>query len=451
MEVPSETRVSEMRDRLFRRNRFARKKLTDNRRSRSISDSGADKECAEGCACGMTKQELEEMAIRIISEPMKSCDKESTYEIHKTKTGVIIIRRNQSPEERSRDLSSTTEFLSLEDNDADARAPIANVPDNDGEKEQIWKVNMAHLMTGADPDNPENVGSRKETIRVTNEESDAAPKEEGAGEVGHMDMDPHQEHEGTITQRNEDAEDETRVSNSEQDRDSAFGNDPPASDQAPVRGTHGRWRSLHFDGLEWETHLQNSGDPRYDHEASERRGENEGNGRGSIKGRTRGQPHSIDRSEPQAPNTLKTSTSHTSQYHPESTDTLGVIPFAQLPANPTPLDDLVNQHEMTARFKSYDSGRVPPEVGDPRANSPQLPDQTPALLYASNLVPAKQRGSHPGTSFEGFECILVRGRDAHSISGVLIRKVILLRSFSSRGEKKLRKKGKIHPRSPPGY
>ena len=230
IEVPREERVNEMRERLFRMGPHAqRRRRTRTQQSSASSDSGID----EKWACGMTAIELQEMMEQIISKSFETHEEDRTYEIHKTRTGVVVRQARNWPKNKEWEQDSSNKLarnrnsresrkltkngrasrrsistrngaesgVSIHDLSTHARRADSVEPKEDEDSSQTWEVNIAHLVMDKGTNIPDNGSSG-----ALDDETSVDGTEDGNG---------------------------TESDGAEQ-TESKLGNDPHTSDQAPA-------------------------------------------------------------------------------------------------------------------------------------------------------------------------------------------------------------------------
>ena len=235
-----------------------RRRRTQTQQSSASSDSGTD----EKCACGMTAIELQEMMEQIISKSFETHEEERTYEIHKTRTGVVVHQSRNRLKNNKREWNTSNKSTLSEnsckdgkhttngrasrrsmttsngvESGANARDWNANDkrtsrigPNNDKDNPQTWEVNIARLMT--------DIGSNLPDNGITGVADDGAPAQRT--EVGN----------------GKESKDAEQVRTISQGPEPELGNDPQASDQAQARETGERWRTFHSTPSEWENPLE---------------------------------------------------------------------------------------------------------------------------------------------------------------------------------------------------
>ena len=409
MEVPKEDKVNEMRERLFRMKNFAQK---DTYRSPITNNPNA----MGPCGCGITKDELEEMVARIIKEPLKEEDKETTYEVHKTKTGVVIAQRRPWAEHRR------IRSRSYEDPLATIRLsrPIPNIEppgnhtqtaqDNDftsvSPTEEPWRVNLAYLAT--DPG--------------TNLQDDEDVEGWSSGSTT-------PDIEQRSKQGNRDAEEKRAISNKQ---DSQKGSDPPTSDQAPVIEAPTRTKKLHLERQDGSRPLATGGDARGGPGEGVSKTEIDRNKQKDIKDENSThqvltKPRKLNTRN--SPNTSQTPGQSKHVHTGEHRVTSLASQLNELPLQNEPLS-LVR---MSGQSKSFAPDNAPPGVGNPPGIPPPS-NQTPAVIYLSHIAPTPKQDCPQGTSYIGYDATVVQGGVGGPISAQQGKRLYFLLWNSSSDE-----------------
>ena len=404
IEVPREERVNEMRERLFRMGPYARRKgRTRIQQSSASSDSGTD----EKCACGMTAIELQEMMERIISKSFETHEEERTYEIHKTRTGVVVRQARNRPKNQEWEEDSSNE-LARNRNSRESRKLTKNgrasrhsMPTRNGiesgvnthdlsthaqradsvepkeaeDSSQTWEVNIARLVMDKGTNIPDNGSSG-----ASDNETSVDGTEDGNG-----------------TER-DDAE----------QTESKLGNNPHTSDQAPARESGERWRTLHRNPLEWENPLQTIVRPKEDPNERSTRSQHRREEEESIK-----EEEQTHRSSTHPCKSITRNSPTTSKPPGQSTHNQAHIPKItplNRQLNPYPLQsELISSIQMSGQDKSSVPSNLFPEDVNPPGQLPPPSQQRPAVIYLDHFVPSPEQDTPRGVLYDGFGATVVNG------------------------------------------